>query len=176
MTVRRLTPADAHYYRALMLDAYAQHPEAYTSTMDERAALPYQWWESRLSDAPDANEVVLGAFAEGALVGTVGVEFERRAKARHKAFIFGVYVAPSARRSGVGARLLDAALAAAQARPGIKLAQLTVSAGNDAARALYERAGFLLFGNEPFAIAVDGGYIAKLHMWRDLGVTRKDNA
>ncbi len=172
MTVRRLTPADAHYYRALMLDAYRHHPEAFTSTFDERAALPYQWWESRLSEAPDANEVVLGAFADRALVGSVGVEFERRAKARHKAFIFGMYVAPPARRTGVGARLIEAALAAAQARPGIKLAQLTVTAGNRAARALYERAGFVLFGDEPFAIAVDGGYLAKLHMWCDLGVTQ----
>lgn len=172
MTVRRLTPADAHAYRALMLNAYAQHPEAFTSSMDERAALPFHWWESRLSTAPDATEIVLGAFDDRELVGAVGVEFERRAKARHKAFIFGMYVAPSARRTGVGARLLAAALDAAQARPGIGLAQLTVTAGNRAARALYERAGFVLFGDEPFAIAVDGGYVAKLHMWRDLGVTR----
>lgn len=172
MTIRRLTPSDAHYYRALMLDAYAQHPEAFTSTMDERAALPFHWWESRLATAPDASEIVLGAFAGPALVGAVGVEFERRAKARHKAFVFGMYVAPPARRTGVGARLVAAALATARERPGIGLAQLTVTAGNHAARSLYERAGFVLFGDEPFAIAVDGGYVAKLHLWCDLGITR----
>ncbi|MFO1413792.1 MAG: GNAT family protein [Burkholderiales bacterium] len=172
MSVRRLTPADAHYYRALMLDAYRHHPESFTSTFDERAALPYSWWESRLSVALDAREVVLGAYAGDALVGAVGVEFEQRAKARHKAFVFGMYVAPAARRAGVAARLLDAALGTARARPGIGLAQLTVSGGNHAARALYERAGFVVFGDEPYAIAIDGGYLAKLHMWRDLGVAR----
>lgn len=173
MSVRRLVPADAHYYRALMLDAYAQHPDSFTSTADERAALPFAWWESRLSPEPDAHEVVLGAFSGPLLVGCVGVEFERRAKARHKAFVFGMYVAPAARRAGVAARLLDAALATAKARPGIGLAQLTVSAGNHGARALYERAGFVVYGDEPFAIAVDHGYVAKLHMWRDLGVSRE---
>ena len=171
MTVRRLTPADAHYYRWLMLEAYAQHPEAYTSTPDERAALPFHWWQSRLSAEPDAQEIVLGAFDGPALVGSVGVAFEQRTKARHKAFIFGMYVAPPARRTGIATRLLDAALASAQARPGVGLAQLTVTAGNHEARALYERAGFVVYGEEPYAVALTDGYVAKLHMWRDLGVS-----
>ncbi|MBS0426345.1 MAG: GNAT family N-acetyltransferase, partial [Proteobacteria bacterium] len=47
MPVRRLAPADAPAYRALMLDAYARHPEAFTSTVAEREPLPLAWWEAR---------------------------------------------------------------------------------------------------------------------------------
>ena len=92
----------------------------------------------------------------------MGVEFERRFKARHKAFVFGMYVDQSARRSGVGRRLVEAALDAARSRAGIGLAQLTVTGGNHAARALYERAGFVVFGDEPYAVAVHGGFVSKL--------------
>ena len=170
MTIRRLELMDTHAYRGLMLDAYARHPEAFTSSMEERAALPFAWWQSRVSPEPDAPEIVIGAFRGPLLVGTVGVEFDRRFKARHKAFLFGMYVDPSARRSGIGARLVEAALATARSRPGVGLAQLTVTGGNDAARALYERAGFVVFGDEPYAVAVHGGYVSKLHMWCDLGI------
>lgn len=73
-TVRRLVPADVPAYRALMLDAYARHPEAFTSTVEERASLPPAWWETRLRTDADAAEVVYGAFdAAGALIGAAGL-------------------------------------------------------------------------------------------------------
>ncbi len=34
MTLRRLVPAAASEYRALMLEAYEQHPEAFTSRIE----------------------------------------------------------------------------------------------------------------------------------------------
>jgi ribosomal protein S18 acetylase RimI-like enzyme len=170
MNVRRLVPADAPAYRALMLAAYARHPDAFTSSPAERAALPLAWWEARVAEAPDAHERVVGAWADDTLAGVAGLSFETRAKARHKATLFGMYVLPAFRHEGVGARLVDAVLAAARARDGVGLVQLTVSAGNRAAQALYARAGFVPFGVEPFAVAVDDGFVAKVHMWCDLGL------
>src|SRR6478735_2489555 len=82
--VRRLAPADAAVYRALMLEAYERHPDAFTSSADERAALPMSWWESRLDVSPQAGQVVLGAFDGDRLVGAAGLQFEPRGKARHK--------------------------------------------------------------------------------------------
>ena len=38
---------------------------------------------------------------------------------------------------------------------------MTVTKGNDAAQALYERCGFAAFGVEPFAIAQGGTFIAQ---------------
>lgn len=168
MTVRRLLPADAAAYRALMLEAYARHPDAFTSSAEERAALPLAWWEARLDESPRAGQVVLGAFDGDRLAGAAGLEFESRAKARHKASLFGMYVAPDSRQAGFGRQLVLGVLEQAVAREGVAVLQLTVTEGNAAAQALYARCGFRVFGIEPFAVALDGRYLSKVHMWRAL--------
>ena len=166
--VRRLVPADAPVYRALMLEAYEHHPEAFTSSLAERAAMPLSFWESRLAAGAEPRELVVGAFRDATLAGAAGMEFEAREKARHKATLFGMFVLPRFRRDNVGRALVDAALAAARSRAGVRIVQLTVTEGNDAARRLYERFGFVVYGVEPYAVAIRGGYVSKVHMWRDL--------
>ena len=168
MEIRRLTPADLPAYRPLMLAAYERHPDAFTSSVAERSALPMSWWAARLRDDPDAAELVLGAFEGERLVGAAGVSFETREKARHKATLFGMYVPEEHRHKGIGHGLVVAALAHAGQRSGVRLVQLTVTDGNLPAVALYERCGFVAFGLEPFAVAVGDGYVSKLHMWCDL--------
>ena len=170
--VQRLQPGHAAAYRALMLDAYARHPDAFTSSVAEREPLPLSWWESRLSADPKATQLVLGAFTGGTLTGAAGLSFDQRDKARHKATLFGMYVPEQHRRSGLGRELVLATLAEARARPGIRVVQLTVTQGNDAAQALYERCGFIPFGVEPMAVAVAGGFVNKVHMWCDLAAYR----
>lgn len=161
----RLTPDHAPVYRALMLQAYAQHPQAFSSSVAERAALPISWWAKRLDTDPNAHELVLGTFDGANLVGVVGVGFESREKLHHKATLFGMYVAPQTRQQGQGSALVQAALDCARARHGIRLVQLTVTEGNHAAQALYERFGFVVFGLEPLAVAVGAGFVSKTHMW-----------
>ncbi|MET3131025.1 RimJ/RimL family protein N-acetyltransferase [Oxalobacteraceae bacterium GrIS 1.11] len=168
MQIQRLIPSQAPAYRALMLDAYALHPEAFSSSVVERGALPLAWWQARLDPAPLARELVLGALCEGELAGVAGLSFDGREKARHKATLFGMYIAPRWRRHGYARQLLGAALAQAVARPGVELLQLTVTQGNHAAQALYETCGFVQFGLEPHALALDGQYVSKAHMWRAL--------
>jgi ribosomal protein S18 acetylase RimI-like enzyme len=168
-----LPPRYAVKYRALMLHAYAQHPDAFTSSAQERERLPLSWWESRLSGGADAAEIVIGAFAPDAngneeLAGVVGLSFEAREKARHKCTLFGMYVAAEHRRLGLGDALVIAALQHARMRSHLRLVQLTVTQGNDAAYALYERHGFVQYGLEPMAVAVNGGFVNKCHMWHDL--------
>ncbi|MCZ7176140.1 GNAT family N-acetyltransferase, partial [Salmonella enterica] len=92
---------------------------------------------------------VLGAFAADTLAGIVGLAFEPREKARHKVTLFGMFVTEAYQRKGLGRELLEAALDAARRQPGVKLIQLTVTAGNDAAFALYQRCGFIQYGLEP---------------------------
>lgn len=82
MQIQRLTPDDVEQYRALMLEAYERHPQAFTSSVREREKLPLAWWAARLDGELD---VLLGAFCEGRLLGIVGLAFELREKARHKA-------------------------------------------------------------------------------------------
>ncbi|WP_085580169.1 MULTISPECIES: GNAT family N-acetyltransferase [unclassified Pseudomonas] len=165
MWIERLDASHALAYRELMLEAYDCHPQAFTSSVRERAAMPLSWWESRLSGKFD---VVLGAFEAGRLAGIVGLAFESREKARHKVTLFGLYVSAPYCRRGTGHGLLQAALAEAQSRPELKLIQLTVTAGNDAALNLYRRCGFIQFGQEPMAVRVGEDYFDKLHLWREL--------
>jgi ribosomal protein S18 acetylase RimI-like enzyme len=156
-----------------MLHAYAQYPEAFTSSVQERERLPLSWWEARLSGGADAAEIVIGVFAPGAdgtneLAGVVGLSFEQREKARHKSTLFGMYVAQQHRCSGLGDALVSAALQHARERKAVRLVQLTVTLGNDVAYALYARHGFVEYGLEPNAVLVGNGYVSKCHMWCDL--------
>ncbi|MEY2689740.1 MAG: hypothetical protein RL375_3939 [Pseudomonadota bacterium] len=146
-----------------MLQAYELDADAYTTTAQERAFAPDSWWLGRLSD-PQGRSQAFGAFQDDRLVGTVAIEFETRVKVRHKAHLVGMYVAPTGRGLGTGQALLQAAITHARARAGVKLVHLTVTDGNEAAIALYTRAGFRRFGLEPMAIFTGTDYKAKLHM------------
>ncbi|MEO5692163.1 MAG: GNAT family N-acetyltransferase [Usitatibacter sp.] len=167
-SVRRLAPHDASQYRTMMLEAYERHPDAFTSSAAERASLPLTWWEARLKEGSTVADMVLGAFQGNRLVAVAGLSFETRAKARHKATLFGMYVSSAVRRSGIGKLLVLGVLEQARMRDGVRLVQLTVTQGNDAAQSLYERCGFTQFGVEPFAICVDNDFHSKVHMWCDL--------
>ena len=41
-----------------MLQAYADYPDAFTSSVAEREALPMQWWAERLAVGTQAREWV----------------------------------------------------------------------------------------------------------------------
>jgi len=165
MWIEQLDASHALDYRAMMLEAYDRHPQAFTSSVRERASMPLNWWESRLTGKLD---VVLGAFQDGRLAGIAGLAFEPREKARHKATLFGMYVSANARQRGYGMQLVQAVLAEARTRSYLRLVKLTVTAGNDAAFNLYRHCGFVQFGLEPMAVRVGEEYFDKIHMWREL--------
>ena len=159
-------PADAPAYRALRLRGLTEHPDAFTSSAEDEAKRPLAATEARI--APESPDAVYGAFAAHALAGIIGLAREARAKSRHKATVFGMYVAPEFGRRGVGRALIRHLLAIAQREPGLEQLELTVTHTNDAARKLYESEGFRSFGIEPRAIRVAGRYYDKNHMVRFL--------
>jgi ribosomal protein S18 acetylase RimI-like enzyme len=170
MHPRMLTADHAEPYRALMLHGYAHAPDAFTSTPQERVAAPLSWWANRLAD-PAGLQAVLGVEDGALLVGSVALEFSASEKTRHKAHLIAMYVLPSYRSQGIGRALVDAAIGHARARDGLRMLTLTVTAGNLAAIALYQAAGFTVFGTEPLAVRAPQGYLDKVHMWRDLQAT-----
>jgi ribosomal protein S18 acetylase RimI-like enzyme len=140
--------------RKLRLRALREEPLAYLASYDEDVV---GWTEAFVTTslAKPIGTAVFGALAGDSMVGMVGLNRETRAKSRHRARIWGMYVAPEARRTGVGGALLEAALEEAT-RAGIDHLELTVSAPQKAARALYERIGFRAIGTIPSAMRVDG--------------------
>lgn len=164
--IRRLVPADAAAYRALMLRLTGDDPASFTSTVAERAPLPLAWWAARLEDDPEADERVYGAVAEGRLAGVAGLRRQTRAKTRHKATLFGMGVLREHRRRGLARALVEAVVAGAEAMPGVCVLQLTVAETNAPARRLYEGGGFQAFGVEPRALRADDAFVGLVHMWR----------
>lgn len=163
MRIARLVPSDAPPYRELMLEAYVQAADAFTSTAEERAREPMVWWEKRIASADGLSES-FGAFEDHQLVGTVALEYSAKPKTRHSALLIGMYVRPGFRRSGAARALLTAAMEAAHLRPEIEVIRLTVTEGNEPAIRLYQSLGFVAWGTEPLAIRTPKGLKGKVHM------------
>jgi RimJ/RimL family protein N-acetyltransferase len=168
MPIRRLVPDDAPAYRTLMLGAYRDHPDAFTSTFEERAAQPADWWAWRLAPDACADQRVFGALEGGALLGVAGWQREPRVRSRHRAELFGMMVAAPARGGGIGRALVEAILADLRATAGMVAVRLTVTDGNRAAERLYARCGFVRCGLEPMAVRVGDHFLDKAVMWRRL--------
>lgn len=163
MNIITLTAADAARYRELMLEAYTLAADAYTSTAQDRAREPESWWVARVADASGLT-VSFAAEIEGALVGTVALEYSSKPKTKHSVLVIGMYVRGAARRMGIGRALLQTALAHAATRPGVDVVELTVTEGNESAIAMYAAAGFRTWGTQPWAIATPSGMKGKVHM------------
>src|SRR5262245_56215799 len=116
MELRILQGDDAGDFQALRLNALRDCPTEFSSSYEEECDIPLSRVAGRLAHGPDG--AIFGAFDEDRLVATVGLYRERGRKLAHKAVIWGVYVAPTFRRRGVGRSLLEFALAYAASMPG----------------------------------------------------------
>jgi RimJ/RimL family protein N-acetyltransferase len=166
MRVRELAPGDAAPYAELRLRMLREYSEAFTSSFEEDSVKPLVWAQQRIVPGKDApHDFVLGAFAEdGALIGSVGLAVQGRTKQRHKALLFGMYVAPEQMAHGIGRALLDACLDRARSIPGLEQINLTVTITSARAVRFYEAAGFRIFGVEERALKIDGAYHPNAHM------------
>lgn len=176
MRIQRLTPPHAAAYRRLMLEGYRSEPAAFTATVAEREGLPLDWWLPRVSDHPDADQLVFGAFVEDQLAGVAGLRFEKQVRTRHKATLFGMFVLQTFAGRGIGKSLVQRAIEHAGSSPGTRIVQLTVTESNTRALRFYESCGFRSFGVEPFANRVGDEFLAKVHMWRPVGVETADGS
>lgn len=167
MQLRRLTPADAADYRAVMLQGYAA-PGAFTATVAERASLPLAWWKDRVSERPDALEIIIGAFIDARLVGAAGLRLHDRDRTRHKASLFGVVVQRDVQGHGIARALVEAVITHARSMPHLRVLQLSVVASNVRALRLYESCGFRAYGTEPYALWDGDHFESIVHMWRAL--------
>ncbi|MBZ9750461.1 GNAT family N-acetyltransferase [Deinococcus sp. HMF7604] len=166
---RRLTVADAQVYRAVRLAALHADPAAFLTTAAEFAAQPLNQLEARL--APDAPGVTLGAFLSGNLVGLLTLVRESAPALAHRVNIYGVSVAPAARGQGTGERLVRAGIETTRTWPGVTSLHLAVMETQTAARRLYERCGFRVWGRQPDAVRRDGQVFAEDWMVLELGRT-----
>ena len=110
------------------------------------------------------DDAILGVDDGKDLVAVLGVARRRGAKFAHRALVWSVFVEPAHRGRGLGAALLSRAIELARTWPGIEFVDLAVSEGSPAARHLYERFGFVVWGREPEATEVGGRRYDEHHM------------
>jgi RimJ/RimL family protein N-acetyltransferase len=159
--IRRLASQDVDAYRAFRLRGFREYPEAFTSDYEEECTRPATYAEQRLANP--SSDKIWGAFIGTELAGMIGLNPETRQKNKHKAMLFGMFVAPEFAGRGLGLALVQVVLADAR-KHAIELIVLTVTEGNKPATNLYEKCGFSAFGTEPDAIRVGGISYGKTHM------------
>jgi ribosomal protein S18 acetylase RimI-like enzyme len=126
---------------------------------------------------PDPDRPFLGRFGtDNVLVAVDGEElvgslvlgpWSPLESSRHVAEVNGIAVDPDRQGEGIGARLLDAAIARVRER-GKRRLVLRVLSTNAGARRLYERHGFELQGGHREAFLLGGVYVDDLLMALDL--------
>jgi RimJ/RimL family protein N-acetyltransferase len=149
--LRRLGPEDAAAYREIRLEALADSPHNFSSTLESEQDQPLDRFAARLAD-----DLVLGAFSGPRLIGVAGFYVQPRPKHRHKGMLWGMYVRPEHRAAGIGRRLVEAIIS--HARRHVELLQLFVIADNMPARRLYANLGFVEYGIERNATKYQGQY------------------
>jgi len=134
--IRRLTAADAALYRDLRLEGLKTTPQAFTAAYEIESLQPLDWFAERLS----RFEVLGGALEEGPICGVLGLATHESPRKAHMGDVFGVYLQPHARGSGLAKALLAAVINLARGR--LEALTLGVGAYNEPAQKLYQQAGF----------------------------------
>lgn len=158
LKVRRLGPRDVADYRDLRLEGLKVHPEAFASSWEHEVDKPASWWEERL----ETNAVFGGWVNSSPLVGLAGFSVQDGVKLQHKGVLWGMYVRPQARGTGLAAVLVNQVVE--HARTLVEDVCLTVVASNAAAHRLYGEAGFVEYGLERRALKVGSEYYDELLM------------
>ncbi len=147
LTARRLLAADVEAYKAIRIEGLANEPAAFGSTLAEEASQPDGYWAERLQ-----RSFMFGLFDGEALLGVAGFYIEGMEKVRHRAHLVGVYLRPAARGKGAAKVLLGAVIE--EARRQVQQLHLAVTTDNEPARRLYERMGFVVYGQDPRGLRV----------------------
>src|SRR5271156_5276328 len=126
------------------------------------------FWSSALAAAERGERIVLGAFVEGALVGTVSLGIDLPQNQPHRAEIAKMMTRPSHRGRGVATALMRVAEELARRHGRWLLTRDT--AAEEGAAAFYERLGFTHAGTIPdYASKPHGGLTGAMIYWKRLG-------
>lgn len=150
--VRRLHPDEWPLWKALRLEALAEAPNAFGATMDETRQRGDDEWRAFIAMHDGCGGVFM-AEHEGIRVGMARVL--RSPSDPPSCGLYGMWVAPHARRKGVGRALMEAAFAWAL-EAGVDEMALSVTLGNENAKRLYRAVGFVETGvREPLRPGFD---------------------
>lgn len=152
--VRRVEEGDARQLMQLRLAALLDAPDAFESSYETSAVRPIETWQARVAAAATGDrETVVIAESDEEWVAMAGA-FTSEADSRT---LYGMWVDPAWRRTGVAHELLGAVIDWARNGKAREL-RLWVVEDNEPALALYERHGFLATGHRKPMAGNDGVY------------------
>ncbi|HMJ62455.1 MAG TPA: GNAT family N-acetyltransferase [Bryobacteraceae bacterium] len=126
-----------------------------------------RFFESVLNDVEAGNRILLAAFADGRLAGTVQIVTATPPNQPHRADVAKLLVARSARLQGVGTRLMEHVEEAARLAGKTLLVLDTVTGGS--AERMYERLGWNRVGVIPrYALFPDGTWCDTTIFWKEI--------
>ena len=132
-TVRRSRSEDWRDLRAVRLAALADAPTAFVTTLAQASAYSDEEWQRRAAGSQPSGEPV------GMLGGGVA--------SPERALVWGVWVAPEHRGSGLAEQLMAALEHWARDEAGVRELLLEVNEQNARAQAFYRRLGYVANGN-----------------------------
>jgi ribosomal protein S18 acetylase RimI-like enzyme len=166
MEIALLSNNDVDAFLALRIEAVNLAPSSFAESIEEVQNKSRDDFAQML-ESHGRGDFVLGAIAgERKLVGMVGFYRDAHSKLTHKGYIWGMYVTPTHRRQGLGRLLLSRAIERIKTHSDIAQVNLNVVASNETAVRLYTSLGFMIYGNEPRAINVNGRYFDESLMQR----------
>jgi ribosomal protein S18 acetylase RimI-like enzyme len=148
VSISRIKPHEWATLRDVRLRSLLDSPGAFGQTHEAAAALPEDEWVSVAKTSADGNRRAW-FMARDDIEGLVGLVQARR-RPPDDCLLFSMWVAPEARRLGVGASLVDA-VDAWGASWGSKRVILWVIGTNEGAFRFYERIGFHIMDTGPDA-------------------------
>ncbi len=160
---RVLKSEDAPEWWRLRLESLEGNPEAFSASAEDHRKLSIDEVKKRLG-VGTSDSFVVGAFEDGQLVGMSGFHREIGLKSQHKGRIWGVYVTPAKRGTGVGRKLLKMILERVEKHHGVQQILISYSTTQKAAGVLYRSLGFKPFGCEPRALKVDEKFLDEEYM------------
>ncbi|GAA0385206.1 GNAT family N-acetyltransferase [Paenibacillus motobuensis] len=157
MRISILQESEAQAYQQVRLDGLRNDPGAFGSTYDREVKFSLEAVAERIK--PSMDKFVLGAFGdEGHLFGVVTFMRDTGMKTRHKGHIFGMYVVPEKRGTGLGRKLVGELIRKTREMEGMEQINLTVVSTNNNAKRLYLSLGFEIYGQERNALKYEDQY------------------
>ncbi|HYB03956.1 MAG TPA: GNAT family N-acetyltransferase [Nitrososphaerales archaeon] len=157
LEITRLPPERWKEARDLRLTALKTEPTAFGSSYEEEVNFSEAEWRRRTANA-------LFAMLDNRPVGTITYLINERAKTKHIAQIFGVYVDPKFRGRGLGRKMLEKAIDLIVENKDIVKVRLTVNAKRSAAITLYKSLGFVIIGELKKELRVAGEFYDEVIM------------
>ena len=155
--------------KRLRLEALRGDPTAFASSYADEEAFGADVWIARLRSAfkREGNLTVYAQVA-GELIGMAGAGWSSKAKLRHVAEVYSVYISPAQRGQGIASQLMRRLLAELSTLPQLEKVCLTVNSAGQPAISLYQRFGFENVGMARRQLYVAGQYYDLLYMERFL--------